>query len=97
MIYIVLVKRINEMNETLLHLPGQATGLCLSPERYSLITGWPVAFSSLARSFSFDTSTTASLTFDPLSSAAAPWKAVDTRWLSPDRGATDRHAEEMRI
>lgn len=77
-----------------LHVPGHTTGLCLSPETYSLISDDPVTLSSLARSFSFATSTAAGLTADPRSSSAAPSNASATRRPCPDRGASARRQTE---
>lgn len=63
-----------------LHVPGQTSGLFLSPSRYSLMEAWPEAPSSLASSFSWDTSTIAAVTSNPWSSDTAPLNASDTLW-----------------
>ncbi len=71
-------------------LPGQYTGLFLSPDRYSRSDGIIVTLRDAARSFSFFTSTPPSLTSDS-ASFSAPAASLNSRmeprdW--PERGAS---------
>lgn len=74
----------------ILTLPGQYTGLFLSPDRYSRSDGIVVTLRDAARSFSFFTSTPASLTSDFASfnaMAASLNSRIEPRdW--PERGAS---------